>query len=376
MDKIKIIAFYLPQFHTFPENDKWWGKGFTEWTNTKKAKALYKGHYQPRIPKDEKYYNLLDDEVKMWQVKLAKEYGIYGFCYYHYWFKDGKKLMHQPLEQMLNNKNIDIPFCLSWANEPWSRRWDGSEEEIIMPQEYGNKEDWKKHFEYLLDYFKDDRYIKIDKKPLFIIYKPEQIPNLNDMLQYWNELAKEEGIKEIIYAYQHPKFHYMKEKDDSMFSYGIQFEPAFSNQDMEYNCSNKRKKLTYMCKNPSFFMRKIKNKIYRILKLERPNIYSYDKTWNQILKSKPANNKMIPGAFVDWDNTARRKSNGNVYKNSSPEKFGKYMDVLIKKTKEEYKKDIIFINAWNEWAEGAYLEPDTKYGYSYLKELKKAIDRK
>jgi len=370
MGKAKIIAFFLPQFHTFPENDKWWGKGFTEWSNTKKAKPLFEGHYQPKVPLNENYYNLLDDNVKKEQVKLAKEYGIYGFCYYHYWFKDGKKLMEKPIEQMLRNPEIDMPFCLSWANEPWSRRWDGSENEIIMPQDYGEKEEWKQHFLYLCEFFKDSRYIKINESPIFIIYKPEQIPNLNDMLDYWNELAVESGIPKIVFAFQHPQFYYLKDMDYSRFSYGIEFQPAFSNMDTEYYTKDKKERIKYLCSNPSLIIRKIKNKY----KGNKPNIYSYDATWKRNLRTKPKNEKMIPCAFVEWDNTARRGKDGICYKGSSPEKFEKYMKQLLKKEKELYKKDIIFINAWNEWAEGAYLEPDEKHRYEYLQALKNAIE--
>lgn len=369
----KIIAFYLPQFHTFPENDKWWGKGFTEWTNTKRAIPLFKGHNQPRTPLNENYYNLLEDDVKKWQCDLAKEYGIYGFCYYHYWFKDGKKLMEKPLEQMLKNKKIDMPFCLSWANEPWSRRWDGSENEIIMPQEYGGKEEWKKHFEYLYDFFIDERYIKINNQPIFVIYKPELITDINDMLDYWNELAKEKGIEKIQFIYQYPQFHYMEEKDDSRFSFGIQFEPIFSTGDMEYKMLNKKKKIAFLLKNTGIFARKIKNKLKKVLRIKRPSTYSYDKVWKRILKTKPANEKMILGAFVDWDNTARRGINAVCYKGANPEKFKEYMSELIIKERNEYHKGMIFINAWNEWAEGAYLEPDEKYGYKYLEAVKEVL---
>lgn len=366
--EIKIIAFYLPQFHTFPENDKWWGKGFTEWTNTKKAKPLFKGHNQPKTPLNENYYNLLDDEVKKRQAKLAKENGIYGFCYYHYWFKNGKKLMEKPVEQMLKNKEIDMPFCLSWANEPWSRRWDGSENEIIMPQEYGGREEWKKHFEYLYQFFCDKRYIKINENPIFIIYKPELIPNINDMIDYWNQLAKEKGINKIEFIYQYPQFYYMKDKDESRFSYGIQFEPIFSNGDMQYKMSNKKEKITFLLANKDILIRKIRNKL-----CNGPKLYSYDDTWKRILESRPLNNKMIPGAFVDWDNTARRGKKATCYIGANPDKFKKYMEKLVIKTEQEYGKDMIFINAWNEWAEGAYLEPDEKYGYKYLNAIKDVV---
>ena len=169
---MKIIAFYLPQFHNIPENDEWWGNGFTEWTNVKKAKPIFEGHQQPKVPLNNNYYNLLDDNVKVWQADLAKKYGVYGFCYYHYWF-NGKMLLEKPMEQMLENKEVDIPFCISWANEPWTKAWVGDEKKMLIAQEYGQEEEWKEHFMYLLPFFKDERYIKKDGKPFFIFYRPD-----------------------------------------------------------------------------------------------------------------------------------------------------------------------------------------------------------
>ena len=163
MNNTKIIAFYLPQFHRIPENDKWWGEGFTEWTNTKSSKPLFKGHDQPKEPLNDNYYNLLDKDTRKWQGELAKKYGIYAFCYYHYWF-NGKLLLQKPIEKMLNQNEPNLPFCMCWANEPWSRSWDGREKEVIMPQAYGEKKQWKKHFDYLLPFFKDTRYIKVGNK--------------------------------------------------------------------------------------------------------------------------------------------------------------------------------------------------------------------
>ena len=191
-DDTKIIAFYLPQYHAIPENDQWWGKGFTEWTNVKKAKPLFEGHDQPRIPLNHNYYNLLDDNTKIWQANLAKKYGVYGFCYYHYWFKGGKKLLEKPAEQMLSNKSIDLPFCFCWANENWTRNWDGGNREIMVEQDYGNKDDWECHFQYLLQFFKDKRYITVDGKPLFIIYKPDLIIDIYEMVKYFRQSIVEE----------------------------------------------------------------------------------------------------------------------------------------------------------------------------------------
>ena len=370
---MKIIAFYLPQFHSIPENDEWWGKDFTEWVNVKKAKPLSEDHNQPRVPLNNNYYNLREDKTKIWQADLAKKYGIYGFCYYHYWF-DGHMLLEKPMEQMLENTDIKLPFCICWANEPWTRAWVG-EKKTLIPQRYGNKKEWKEHFEYLLPFLKDDRYICNDEgKPLFVIYRPEIMECLNDMLDYWQELALESGLPGLAFSYQQLNFDLQKNKDDSRFKYDIEFQPMYS----FYN----------MNKNRFKFLRSVKRTIATIVErttgkdirqIGRGNKFvgfnrvSYDDAWNEILKAKPVSKKSVPGAFVDWDNTPRHGEKGRVYIGATPEKLYKYMKQLIAKAKEEYHTDMIFIDAWNEWAEGAYLEPDTRNGYGYLEAIKKAL---
>ena len=179
---MKIIAFYLPQFYTFPENDAWWGKGFTEWTNTRKAVPQFQNHYQPRVPYRDNYYTLTNSDAIAWQIAEAKKYGIYAFCFYHYWFANGKKLLEKPVELFLKNKDLNMNFCLSWANEPWTRSWDGEQKQIIMPHEYGGEKEWRDHFFYLLDFFRDERYIKIKNRPLFVFYRPEIFPEFEKMI--------------------------------------------------------------------------------------------------------------------------------------------------------------------------------------------------
>ena len=242
---MKVIAFYLPQFHDIPENDKWWGKGFTEWTNVKKARPLFDGHRQPRTPLNDNYYCLLDDDVKVWQAKIAKEHGIYGFCYYHYWFL-GKKLLEKPMEQMLANPKIDIPFCICWANDAWTKAWVG-ETKTIMEQKYGGEDDWKEHFNYLLSFFKDHRYIKEDNKPLVVIYRPEIIECLNDMLKCWDRLARDVGFDGLVYAYQTSGLNKVpvEKRNNKMFKYDIEFEPGYAKEAMN--------------KKAHYFFRKIKS---------------------------------------------------------------------------------------------------------------------
>jgi len=349
---MKVLAFYLPQFHTIPENNEWWGDGFTEWTNTKKAKPLFKEHYQPREPYNSNYYDLSDIDTMRWQADLAKEYGIYGFCYYHYWFK-GKKLLEKPLENMLKHKEIDLPFCFSWANEPWSRTWDGRDSEVLMPQEYGDKSDWKKHFEYLIDFFKDDRYIKIDNKPLMVIYKTMHIPDGDKMCQYWNDLAIQEGFDGLYFV-------------ETLG--GMQASPSLKISDAVVELEPN---FTMAGHQTSFFerqLRKIKKKITGL------QLYDYDRVWKKIIarKSNRFEKKHFLGAFIDWDNSPRKGNNGVIFKGASPDKFNKYLSIQIDKSE---KNSFLFINAWNEWAEGTYLEPDMKYEYQYLTALKNAIDK-
>lgn len=372
---MKIIAFYLPQYHAIPENDAWWGKGFTEWTNVKKAKPVIKGHVQPKVPLNENYYNLLNDDVKIWQAKIAKEAGVYGFCYYHYWF-NGKMLLEKPAEQMLNNKDVDIPFCFSWANEPWSRSWKGESKNVIMPQEYGSKPDWKRHFEYLLPFFKDERYIKENGRPMFIIYKPDIMPDCYKMLAYWNELAVEAGFEGIYFGCQFPS-SFRNTENEIMFNFCIEFEPLYTKTEEQefYNISTSAGKRKLFVKHPGLFLKICWQKFNNVYR-KKPMLRSYEDTCKKMISRKPKFKNSVPGMFTSWDKTPRNGSKAEIYTGSTPELFGKYLAKQVKRSKEVYKSEYLFITAWNEWGEGAYLEPDEQYKYGYLKAIKKAIDEK
>lgn len=368
---IKTIAYYLPQFHSIPENDRAWGKGFTEWSNTCKAQPMFSGHYQPKVPLNNNYYNLLDDDAKIWQAELAKKYNIFGFCYYHYWFKDGKMLLEKPAEQMLKNKNVDIPFCFSWANENWTKRWDGGNKEIIAEQDYGTRADWKKHLDYLIHFFKDSRYITLDGKPVFLIYKPEEMPKVNEMIDYWNDEIRKSGLPGISFMIQNPNWFFMPSYNRGEFSYQIKFQPFFA---LAYKGKNIKR--LYQQRVVYDNLRKIHlERIYELLlsrikkfrHRDEANIQKqldYDEMWKVILESE-SSSEFIEGAFVDWDNTARKK-NGYVHVGATPEKFGGYMELLFEKIDRNKQQPVIFLNAWNEWCEGAYLEPDEKHRTAYL----------
>ena len=373
---MKIITFYLPQFHEIPENDEWWGKGFTEWTTVKAAKPIYKGHDQPKIPLNNNYYNLLDDSVKIWQADLAKKYGIYGFCYYHYWF-GGKMLLEKPMEQMLANKEIDIPFCICWANEPWTKIWVG-EKKVLYPQKYGDKAEWKQHFEYMLPFLRDKRYILKNDKPLIFIYRPDIIPCLSDMVAYWKELALLHGFNGLTIAGKYIDVNFCETEQFKCLDYNIEWQPRSVKQSIKHvNSKNPLKKQRRK------FYETISNRfgidayeyslVTNLRRLKEKKIEEYDSVWDEIIDLKPLCKNSIPGAFVGWDNSPRFGKKGTIIRGNTPQKFKEYLSKQIKHAKEEYNEDMIFLFAWNEWAEGSYLEPDKKDGYAYLEAIKDAL---
>jgi len=350
---MKILAFYLPQFHEIPENNDWWGKGFTEWTNVRKAKPLFKGHNQPRYPLDDYYYSLTDVKTIRWQAELAKTNKIDGFCFYHYWFNE-KLLLEKPVELLRLNQNIDIDYCFSWANESWVRSWDGQGKEILIEQKYGNEELWLKHFHYFLPYFTDNRYIKKNNKPVLIIYRTNNIPNFSLMILFWDKLAKENGFEGIFVIESLTAFQ--SKKQSKLTDAVLHFEPSYTKS---INTS-----LAYK------LIKKIIKNIYPKVIFD-----SYDYIWKQIINRKTQPNETIyPGAFVDWDNSPRRNQGAHVMFNTSVTKFKKYFTIQYAKAIEKYKADFLFVNAWNEWAEGTYLEPDKKNKYNYLISIRETVE--
>lgn len=346
---MKVIAWHLPQFHEIEENNTWWGKGFTEWVNVRKAKPLFPNHNQPRVPLNRNYYNLLDKNTLEWQAELAKKHGVYGFCFYQYWF-NGKKLLEKPIENLLKWKDIDLKFCLSWANEPWTRAWDGGDKEVLMPQNYGDESEWAYHFDYLKPYFIDDRYIKVENKPVYLIYRSNNIPDFERMISFWDIRAKECGfnglhIVETLNVFQ-------KERVSHLSSASVIMEPMYS----------------IGWEKP--FKDKLRNFVLRKTRISDLSFYNYRRLWNQILR-RPVLNDIYQSAFVDWDNSARKK-NATIITGVSPKLFAEYFSKLAKRNSNN---DFLFINAWNEWAEGTYLEPDIKNGFNYLQSVEKAIKK-
>ena len=363
---MKVIAFYLPQFHEIEENNIWWGKGFTEWTNVKRAKPLFYGHHQPRVPQNNNYYNLLDAGVMEHQVSLAKHYGIYAFCFYHYWFA-GKRLLEKPLEAFLKNKTLKMPFCICWANDSWTNGWVSKSNEVLIKQEYGDVSLWRQHYNCLRNFFLDERYMLINNKPLFIIYNPSDITLIKPMLDFFVENALRDGFDGITFAYQ----YYVSCPDifRKYFDFDIQFQPVYAML-VSHNPFQRFKNILRATDRQ---IQKVCGRSLSEFVITKLRTYEYDDIWDKILHMFPDDEKSIPGAVVDWDNTPRRGKNGKVFLNVTPEKFEKYMTKQIMRTRDLYKKDMLFLTAWNEWGEGAYMEPDELNKDHYLQALRRAL---
>lgn len=372
MKRMKPIAIYFPQFHTIPENDKWWGEGFTDWTKVKEGYPLFEGHHQPRIPADG-YYDLSQKEVIAHQIETAKKYGVYGFAIYHYWF-DGKQLLETPKEIILNNKDLDIPFCLTWANETWARRWEGKDSEILIEQTYEpTHEKWKEHFDYIKAYLKDERAIKIDGKPVFQIYRPHLVTRVGEMLRYWRQLARDEGIGELYFiavkSFDFPDNRILKDFDGVLL-----FNPHEAVNSREYK--GKRIWLENLLRHcPEKWVERMRT--IRSKTSSKYVLHSYCKVFDTVLKRDfhYKDKEVFNMAFLEWDNTARYKEKATVYHGCTPEVFEKYFTKLMRQESAKHSEDkqFVFINAWNEWAEGTYLEPDTDNGYAYLEALQRAV---
>lgn len=378
--KPRIIGLYLPQYHPIPENDEWWGKGFTEWNNVVKAKPLFRGHYQPHLPADLGFYDLRLPEVREQQAQLAREAGLEGFCYYHYWFGNGKQLLQRPFEEVLASGKPDFPFCLCWANHDWtSKTWEkGSSlrrDTMIMKMEY-SREDYIRHFNYLLPAFRDPRYIKVDGKPLFAVWQPKGIPDCKEFIDLWQKMARENGLKGIHFvgqtdntgkALSGQKANYYsadmaKEYYQSVLDLGFDAVMSQGYRRAVGLIQGRAKMMWKLLTFNSFLPSHSKMDYTRLM----DNYYVEEDKWENV----------YPTLLPQWDRTPRAGSKTEIVTGSTPEKFQLYTERAIRLLSDKQPEhQILFLKAWNEWGEGDYVEPDQKYGHGWLEAIRKAIEK-
>lgn len=348
MAKARIIAFYLPQFHPIKENNEWWGKGFTEWTNVGKAKKLFPGHVQPKIPTELGYYDLRLPEVRKQQAELAKYAGIEGFCYWHYYFGNGKQLLERPLNEVIMSGQPDFPFCLGWANESWEKKlWnkDSTGNTVLIKQEYNGFDDYLRHFNIIYPIISDKRYITVDNKPLFFVYRPNKITNCKEFIDYWNKLLSEKSGK---------KFHFVANADENEKDFTKYFDMGF---DAVY--SNR-----VHAGGKGLQSNLIKTTKYTICKfLGLPRLVNFKDIVKKCISEEDKDEKVYPGIICGWDHTPRSGRKGYVHTNFTIPLFKKLInDVLIIVQNKEDEHKIIFLKSWNEWGEGNFMEPDMEFG--------------
>ena len=373
----QIIALYLPQFHPIPENNEWWGPGFTEWTNVAKARPLFKGHYQPRIPADLGFYDLRLAETREAQALLAKEAGISAFCYYHYWFS-GRQILERPLNEVVASGKPDFPFCMCWANHTWSSAtWDrgGKASKILLEQTYSEEDDIN-HFNALLPMFKDHRYYKIDGRLVFVIYDVWRFKRVSEFIRVWRNLAKENGL---------PGFYFIGMTSSTLtidFETGNRCMPDLKSSaklfqkvlDMGFDavnsCGNRRGEMLAKGKYSSII-----NRVLGLMHLKiGQNTYDYAKTVHGFFAPEDAWENVFPTIMPQFDRTAREATKEGIYVNATPEKFSKHIKEAIDIVKNKKPENqVIFLKAWNEWAEGNYVEPDQRYGHGWLEAIKQNI---
>lgn len=370
MTKPRVIAFYLPQYHPTPENDEWWGKGFTEWTNVAKAKPLFKGHYQPKIPADLGFYDLRLSESREMQAEYAKRAGVEAFCYWHYWFGEGKQMLNGPIDDVIKLQKPDFPFCLGWANHSWfNKSWQRTggvmnleKSKLLIEQKYPGKEDIVNHYNSLKHIFKDSRYYKVDGRLLFIVFNPKDIPNFSEFSSIWNELAIRDGLG---------GFHFVAH----LFQ---DFEDCKKYLDIGYDAINlslhhvpfSSDKFVSKKKGFRLFLARIKAR-FSI----KPIVVNYDKAIIDMDSPLFEEERIYPTIIPNWDHTPRSGNWGRVFQNCTPKLFGQHVEQIFNRVKnKDDSRSIVFLKSWNEWGEGNYMEPDLKYGCQFIDMLKEKVD--
>ena len=351
----RLIAYYLPQFHPTPENDEWWGKGFTEWTNTAKAKPMFRGHYQPHVPADLGFYDLRVPETRVAQADLAREYGVEAFCYYHYWFA-GRRILERPFSEVLASGEPDFPFCLCWANQTWTGVWHGEPKRVLIEQTYPGEQDHRTHFEYLLQAFRDPRYVRVEGKPLFVFYRPLEIPAMKAVSELWRKMAVEAGLP-------------------GLYLVGVRGAPIGRTADLGLDASTTTalpQIRPWVSKRTpvKWFLRHYHEKA------GKPTIYDYESVLDQLLPPPAPDEQDHPCLFPNWDNTPRSGRNGLVLHGSTPDLFRIHARRGLELVRDKDPEHaLIFVKSWNEWAEGNHIEPDLRFGHRYLEVLRDVFAR-
>ncbi|HET8645981.1 MAG TPA: glycoside hydrolase family 99-like domain-containing protein, partial [Vicinamibacteria bacterium] len=347
-ERVRAIAFYLPQFHPIPENDAWWGEGFTEWTNVRRAQPLFPGHRQPRVPAELGYYDLTSAEARQAQADLAARYGLAGFCYYYYWF-NGKRLLERPLVELLEQKRPDFPFCICWANENWTRRWDGFEDQVLIGQQYSSEDD-RRFMEALLPCFDDRRYIRVNGRPLLLLYRVQLLPDPRRTVEVWRQVSREAGAGEP-YLVSVQSVHTDFEADPRQWGFdaAVEFPP--------HGAAATTHAPAGFAGGPARF-------------------FDYQRTAARFATRRLPPYPLLRTVMPAWDNSPRRGARGDIFLGSSPEVYGRWLEAVVRQTRQLRYGDerMVFINAWNEWGEGNTLEPDQDLGHAYLEATARALD--
>jgi lipopolysaccharide biosynthesis protein len=348
---VRALAFYLPQFHPIPENNEWWGPGFTEWTNVVSAEPRFPGHYQPHLPADLGFVDLRLAEVRLAQADMARRHGLAGFCYYHYWFA-GRRLLQRPFDEVLSSGQPDFPFCLCWANEPWSRRWDGSRDDILIDQTYSADDD-ESHIRSLIPAFADPRYVRIDGRPLFLVYRTELLPEAERTAETWRTICAREGIGEV-YLARVENFRNDIVPASIGFDAAVEYAPDF-------RLAGPRLQGPPAAPHDGFLLN---------------NVLDYDVVVRNMRDSASPPFKRFRTVFPAWDDSSRRRTaRATIFVNSTPEKYGCWLELTARDTVARFQGDerLLFVNAWNEWGEGCHLEPDQRYGRQFLEATQQAL---
>jgi lipopolysaccharide biosynthesis protein len=372
--KARLIAFYLPQFHPIPENDKWWGNGFTEWTNVAKAKPLFKGHYQPRLPADLGFYDLRIPEVREAQAEMARNAGIEGFCYYHYWF-GGKRLLERPLNDVLASGKPELPFCLCWANQTWTGIWHGAPGRVLIEQTYPGEDDTRNHFLALRNAFLDKRYMRVNGRPIFVVFRPAEHPDIKRFIHQWQELAVQNGLPGLHFVAH--LFHYEAAWDYKAHG----FDACVIVSNLKSYSLSMRDLIQTHGTSDMLKVNALKEawghwiwRRYRALRGQFRSVLLYRHALKFLLKGCNQQPSVYPSVIPNWDNTPRSGTRGVLLHDSTPELFRQHLAEAINLVSSHEKDQrVVFIKSWNEWAEGNYLEPDQKHGHNYLTALKEEV---